>query len=164
MVLKVENRDYYTYKCKVCGMECVKVRNPESTVPVTKLGNYGDNATPTPTELAEVLYTATTISFTAASGSDPATINDSAVKFVDNRFLSEMNIRVSTTSGTNDGDYSIAARGVSRDEIRLVSTDSLTTENAATAGTVVISRLMYQPSVSTGCSFCGSLSSRGSKH
>ena len=160
MVLKIEDRGFYTYRCQVCGLECVKKRNPESSVPVTKLGNYGDNATPTPTELEDELYTATTISFTAASGSDPATINDSAVKFVDNRFLSEMEIRVETESGTNDGDYSIAARGVSRDEIRLVSTNSLTTENAATAGEVIISRLLYQPSVSTGCPFCGSLASK----
>ena len=157
----VENRDYYVYHCKICGMECVKIRNPESSVPVTKLGNYGDNATPTPSQLAEILYTASTISFTIESGDDPAKISDSASKFTDSRFLSEMNIRIATTSGTNDGDYSIAARGVSKGEIRLSSDDSLTTENAATAGEVSISRLLYEPSVTTGCSFCGSLNSKG---
>ena len=159
MVQKVPNRNYYVYRCKVCGFECRKKVIPGSNVPVTKSGNYGDSATPTPTEYADEMYENTTISFTAASGSVPAYLSDSALLFGDKHFSGAMPIRISTTSGTNDGDYTIAARGVDRGEIRLSSDDSLTTENAATAGTVTISRLIYEPNIESGCPKCGSLSS-----
>lgn len=160
MVQKVQDRDYYTYRCSYCGFECVIKQIPGSDVPVTKLGNYGDSATPTPTEYADEMYEATTISFTAESGSTPAKISDSALLFGDKHFSSEMPIRVETESGTNDGDYTTAERGVDRGEIRLSSDDSLTTENAATAKTVTISRIISKPNIETGCPMCGSLNSK----
>ena len=157
MVDKVENREgYYTYRCRFCGFECIKRSIPGSNVPVTKLGDYGDNATPTPTEYIDEMYEATTISFTAASGSTPAKISDAAALFGDKHFTGSLPIRVETTSGTNDGDYTIAARGILRTELRLSSDDDLTTESAATAGTVTISRIIAEPNVQDGCPFCGS--------
>jgi hypothetical protein len=163
MVERVENREgYYTYRCKICGFECRKKLIPGSNVPVTKLGDYGDNATPTPTEYADEMYEATTISFSAASGTTPAKISDSAALFGDKHFTGGMPIRVETTSGTNDGDYVIAARGILRTELQLSSDYDLTTENAATAGTVTISRIIAKPAEDMGgaCPFCGSLASR----
>lgn len=162
MVQRVPNRDESTYRCQVCGMECVSKKMDQSNLPVTKRGNYGDNATPTPTSYTDVAsYTARTVSFTAAAGSDPAYLTDSALGFADNHIQSNWDISISTTSGTNDGSYTIADRGVSRGTILLVSTDSLTTESAATAGSVAISKKIYEPSVTSGCPFCGSLNSKG---
>lgn len=159
MVQRVENREYYTYRCKYCGWECFKKHLPSSGLGPTKTGSYGDNATPTPVEYADEMYTASTISFTAASGSVPAKISDAAYQFADKHILSGMPIRIETESGTNDGDYTIAARGVDRGEIRLSSDDSLTTETAVTAGEVTISRIIAEPSGDTGCPFCHSLNS-----
>jgi hypothetical protein len=129
-------------------------------VPVTKLGNYGNNAVPTPTEYEDEMYETATVSFTAASGDDAAYLTDSANQFREKRFTQGMTIKVETTSGTNDGNYTIADRGVSKSTILLSSSDSLTTETAATAGTVTISRIIYEPHITTGCPFCGSLHSR----
>ena len=142
-------------------MECVSKKMAQSADPVTKSGNYGDNATPTPTAYTDEYYSAITVSFTAESGSDPAYLSDSALGFSDNHIQSNWGITIATTSGTNDGTYTIADRGVSRGTILLVSTDSLTTEDAATAGTVTIDKNIYKPNVTTGCSFCGSLNSKG---
>jgi len=119
----------------------------------TKLGNYGDNGTPQPQLFAEVFLTGTTIAFT-----DTPSITDSLSQFRDARFRDAMKIRIGSTSGLNDGDYNIASRGVSPGEI--LTEESLTTESAAAAGTVTISRLLYQPNITTGCSFCGSLNSK----
>lgn len=133
----------------------------QSDVPVTKLGGYGDNATPTPATYTDTAsYTARTVSFTAAAGDDPAYLSDSQLRFGDNHIQSNWNIVVTTTSGTNDGSYTIADRGVSRGTILLDSTDSLTTESASTAGEVAISKVIYQPNVTSGCPFCGSLASK----
>lgn len=129
-------------------------------MPVTKLGNYGNNAVPSPIEYTDEMYEATTVSFTAASGDDAAYLSDSANQFREKHFTEGMTIKVETTSGTNDGNFTIADRGVSRSTILLSSSDSLTTETAATAGTVTISRIIYEPHISTGCPYCGSLSSR----
>ena len=156
----VPDRTDSTYRCQVCGMECVSKKMKQSVVPVTKRANYGDNATPTPASYEDEVYVATTVSFTAESGSDPAYLTDSALAFADNHLSSGWNISISTTSGTNDGSYTIAARGVIRGTVTLVSTDSLTTESAATAGTVTINRVIYEPNVVTGCPFCGSLNSK----
>jgi hypothetical protein len=142
-------------------MECVSKKMAQSSNPVTKSGNYGDNATPTPTSYVDEYYSAITVSFTAEAGSDPAYLTDYALAFADNHIQSNWSITIATTSGTNDGTYTIADRGVSRGTILLVSTDSLTTEDAATAGTVTISKNIYKPNVVTGCSFCGSLNSKG---
>jgi len=106
------------------------------------------------------MYTATSISFVAASGSVPAKLLDNDYRFGDQHIQSNMMISISTTSGTNDGNYTIADRGVGRGEILLSSNDSLTTEAAAAAGTVVISRILFQPNIINGCPFCGSLASR----
>lgn len=168
MTEQAEKRADYTYRCKQCGFENFKKPLPgrvgaegSAAVRVTRLGNYGDSATPTPTELEEELYSATTVSFTAESGDTPAKISDSESRFWEKRIGHvTAKIRIETDSGTNDGDYTIAANGVSQGEIRLSSDDSLTTEDAATAGTVVISRLLYQPSVTSGCPLCGSLNSK----
>ena len=162
MVQTVKNRKDFTYRCRVCDFEnrSKRIVDSFSDVPVTILGNYGDNATPTPATLSETAYTATSIAFTDAAGSDPAYLSDSKLGFGDNHIKSNWSITIVTTSGTNDGTYTIADRGVSRGELLLVDTDSLTDENAATAGTVVISRVIYQPNVTTGCPFCGSLNSK----
>lgn len=153
----------YTYKCNFCHQRCFKKTTPSGQSP-TKSGDYGDEAVPTPATYVDEQYVATSVGFVAASGSTPAYLTDSRAKFVDKYFEASSSIRIAATSGTNDGDYKIDDRGVSRDEILLASTDSLTTENAATAGTVTISRLIKQPSITTGCPFCGSLNSRGNIH
>ena len=160
-MLRVPDRTESTYRCQVCGMECVKKKMEQSSDPVTKLGHYGDNATPTPTAYSDTVYIATTVSFTAESGADPAYLSDSALAFADKHLSSGWNIAITATSGTNDGSYTIASRGVSRGTVLLSSTDSLTTENAATAGTVTIYRTIYKPNIVTGCPFCGSLNSNG---
>jgi len=158
----VPDRKESTYRCQVCGMECVSKKMAQSDVPVTKRGNYGDNATPTPTTYTdEASYTATTVSFTAEAGDDPAYLSDSALGFADNHIQSNWSISITTDSGTNDGSYTIADRGVSRGTILLSSTDSLTTESAATAGEVTISKIIYEPNITSGCPFCGSLNSKG---
>ena len=160
-MLRVPDRSESTYRCQVCGMECVSKKMAQSSVPVTKSGNYGDNATPAPVSYSDDVYTATTVSFTAEAGDDPAYLTDYALAFADNHIQSNWSITIATTSGTNDGTYTIADRGVSRGTILLSSTDSLTTENAATAGEVTISKNIYEPSITGGCPFCGSLNSRG---
>lgn len=149
-----------TYRCKVCGWLCTKKRVPELTRVKTKTGNYGDNATPTPSAWNDEQYSATTLSFVAETSDAPAKINDSANRFADKHFRSEQPIVIETTSGTNDGTYTIAARGVSRGTLSLSADDSLTTEAAATAGTVTISSATYKPNVTTGCPLCGSLNSQ----
>jgi len=103
------------------------------------------------------MISAYTISFTAAAGSTPAYLSDSQNKFGDAHMKGGMKINITTTSGTNDGNYTIADRGVDIGTIRLSSSDSLTTEDAATAGLVTIYRRTYQPNVQTGC---GSLNSK----
>jgi len=107
---------------------------------------------------ADTMYTATSISFIAAAGSVPAKLSDANLKFADKHIMSNMSITITTGSGTNDGSYTIADRGVTRGEISV--TPDLTTEDAATAGEVTIKRIIYQPNVINGCPFCGSLNSR----
>jgi hypothetical protein len=106
------------------------------------------------------MYTATSVSFVAASGGAPAYLLDNDYRFGDQHIKSNMMISISTTSGTNSGNYTIADRGVSRGEILLSSNDSLTTESAAAAGTVIISKILFQPNIVNGCPLCGSLNSR----
>jgi len=160
MALSVPTLDSLTYRCKHCGFLCTKKTDPSLTRTKTNRGAYGGNATPDPTAWNDEQYEATSVSFVAAAGAVPAKINDSANLFADKHFTSEQPIKVETTSGTNDGDYTIAARGVSRGTLTLSSSDSLTTENAATAGTVTMSDRTYKPNVTTGCPLCGSLDSR----
>ena len=160
MTERVKKREEYTYRCRICGFENLHTRMPQSAVPVTKLGDYGDNATPTPTTYADTVYSATSIGFVAAAGDDPAYLTDSQFGFADNHIQSNWSIQVTTTSGTNDGSYTIADRGVSRDKILLSDDDSLTTEAAATAGTVTIKKVIGKPNVTAGCPFCGSLNSK----
>jgi hypothetical protein len=148
------------YKCQQCGFMCAKKPIREWGRSKTRQGSYGGSATPTPSAWYDEQYSATTISFAAVSGDTPAKINDSANGFADKHFRSEQPIKIETTSGTNDGTYTIAARGVSRGTLTLSSDDSLTTEAAATAGTVTISDVTYEPSIGTGCPFCGSLNSK----
>jgi hypothetical protein len=151
-------RGYYVYKCRVCGFENRKKAISGSEVPVVKKGDYGSNATPQPVTYVDEMYEATTISFVAAAGSVPAYLADSAYQFGEKHFTGDMTLRVATTSGENDGDYTIATRWGNRGEILLIDSDSLTTEDAATAGTVTLSRIIYQPFTSTsGCPFCGTL-------
>ena len=156
----MNERSRFVYRCKHCGFENRKERIAGSSVPITKTGSYGSNATPTPVSFVDEMYEATGISFVAADGGIPAYLSDSAGLFGEKHFHDGMTIRVKTTSGTNDGDYTIGARGVTRDGILLISSDSLTTESASTAGTVTISQVIYKPSVTSGCPFCGSLNSR----
>jgi hypothetical protein len=159
-VQRVRDRKEDTYRCQVCDFENVSKKMMQSNVPVTKLGNYGDNATPTPTAYSDEVYAAITVSFTAETSSDPAYLSDSRLGFADNHIQSNWSITIATSSGTNDGTYTIADRGVSRGTILLDDDDSLTTESAATAGTVTISKNIYKPNVTTGCPFCGSLNSK----
>jgi hypothetical protein len=160
-MLRVPDRSESTYRCQVCNMECVSKNMEQSSNPVTKSGNYGDNATPTPTTYSDTVYTASTISFTAAAGDDPAYLSDSMLGFADNHIQSNWTIAVTATSGTNDDSYTIADRGVSRGTILLDDDDSLTTETAATAGEVIIKKVIYEPNITSGCPFCGSLNSKG---
>jgi len=153
-------RTRYKYRCPICGWSCTKEQIPGVSVPVTPTGDYGDKGGPTGTEFTDEIYEAATIAFTAASGDDPAYLTDSTNRFGEKLFKSEMPIRIETTSGTNDGDYTIAARGVSRGTILLSSSDSLTTETASTAGTVTISKICYKPDDSQGCPGCGSRNTR----
>jgi hypothetical protein len=106
------------------------------------------------------MYEATTVGFVAASGSDPAYLTDSLNRFGEKAFSDGMTLKVETTSGTNDGTYTIGARAVTRGKIELSSSDSLTTETAATAGTVTLSRVIYLPTIASGCPLCGSLNSK----
>jgi hypothetical protein len=152
--------DSLTYRCKYCGWLCTKKTVPELTRVKTKTGDYGSNGTPSPTALTVEQYEATTISFVAETSSTPAELNDSAGKFVDKNLRNGQLILVETTSGTNDGTYTLADRAVSRDTLLLDSNGSLTTESAATAGTVTISESIYQPNVTRGCPFCGSMDSK----
>ena len=76
---------------------------------------------------------AITISF---SNSNPDTILDSGNNFVIAGFKSDQTITVITTSGVNDDTYTINT--VTPGVITLIAADSLTTENAAAAGTVTI--------------------------
>jgi hypothetical protein len=160
-VKRVPKREESTYRCQVCNFENLKKKMEQTGLPITKLGDYGNNAIPTPVSYADEVYVATTVSFTAESGSDPAYLTDSQLRFADNHIQSNWSITIETDSETNDGTYTIADRGVSRGKILLVSTDSLTTESAATAGEVAISKNIYEPNPVTGCPFCGSLNSKG---
>jgi len=157
MTEQVPTRSQFTVRCRHCGYEVRSKHTEGASVPVAKQGDYGSNGTPQPEPFADEMYEATTISFVAAGGSIPAYIADSANRFGEKCFVGGMVIRVSTTSGTNEGDYTIADRGVTRGEILLSSSDSLTTEDASTAGTVTISRVLYKPTINSGCPFCGSL-------
>ena len=158
---KVPKITELTYRCKVCNFLCTKKTDPNLSRTKTKQGNYGSNATPEPAAwTTDEQYSATTISFAAVSGTTPAKINDSANRFADKHFKSEQPIKIGTTSGTNDGTYTIAARGVSRGTLSLSSSDTLTTEAAVTAGTVTIYAVTYEPSVTQYCPFCGSGDSR----
>jgi hypothetical protein len=69
--------------------------------------------------------------------SDPDTITLSEGSFVDHQFLDGDVITVVSTSGTNDGDYTIDDTVIDG-TITLASGDSLTAETAATAGVVII--------------------------
>lgn len=154
------NRSTYVYRCPVCGWECRKKHIPGSSVPVTQTGDWGSKGTPPGEVFYDELYQAVTVSFTAATDSSPAKLADSSGLFWDKQFKAEMPIKVETSSGTNDGEYTIAARGVSKGEILLSSTDSLTTEDSTTAGTVTISSKKYKPNITRGCPSCGSLNTR----
>ena len=159
--LIAKDRAYYVGRCVVCGFEIRYKTIKGSGVPITKTGTYGTNATPTPVTFADEMYVATTISFVAAAGSNPAYLADSANLFGDKGFHTGMTIRVAcSASDTNDGDFTIADGGVSRGEILLSSSDSLTTQSAAAAGTVTISRMIYNPQISQGCALCGSLANK----
>jgi hypothetical protein len=158
--LVAKPRTHYVYKCKYCGFENRKKQIAGSSVPLTRKGNYGNEGTPTPETFADEMYSATTIGFVAAISTDPAYLTDSMCLFGEKNFKSGMTLRVVTTSGTNDGDYTIASRGVTRGEILLSDSDSLTTETASTAGTVTLSRVIYSPKISSGCHLCGSLDSQ----
>ena len=126
----------------------------------TQKGNYNNAAVPPPTTYNVEQYVASTISFTAAAGSVPAKINDSQNKFADKHFQTGQPINIASGSGTNDGNYTIGSQGVSRGTLTLSTDDSLTTENAATAGEVTINDRTYKPNVTKGCGFCGSLNSQ----
>jgi hypothetical protein len=154
-----KDRTYYTGRCIICGWEVRNKKISYSNVPITKTGNYGSNATPQPVTFADEMYVATTISFVDASSPDAAYIADSAYLIGDKGFHTGMTIRVETTEGTNDGDFTISS--VTRGEILLTSSARLTTQSAATAGTVTISRVIYQPQIASGCPFCGSLNHKG---
>ena len=141
-----------TYKCKYCGFSGCRTENSK-TVPKTKIGTYGDACTPGNSAYAELFLTASTISFTSTP-----TIVDSAEQLKACGFKYGMAIRIVSGSGLNDGDYTIAERGVSAGAITV--NESLTTESASAAGEVTLYRLLYQPNITNGCPFCGSLNSK----
>jgi len=76
----------------------------------------------------------TTISFTNSGTADY--ISDSAGGFLTAGFAAGQKIYVNTTSNTNDGVFTILTATATR--LTLSTGDSLTTENAATAGATVI--------------------------
>jgi hypothetical protein len=163
------NQDYFeiperlgnlTYRCKYCGQECVEKTGLASGLSPTKKGSYGASCTPTPASYNDLIYTASTISFTAATATEAAKINDSALMLAEKHITPEVVIAVVTGSGTNDGTYTIEVRGVAPGVLSLSSSDDVTTEDAATAGEVSIYRTIYQPNVTGGCGFCGSLNSK----
>lgn len=121
----------------------------------TKAGDYGNNAVPSPTAYDETVYTATTVSFDGDNGK----LVDSACAFADHHIIGGSTLVITTTSGTNDGTYTVSARGVSRSEVLI--DEALTNETSSSAGTVTIKRRIYKPNVTTGCPFCGSLNSKG---
>ena len=97
----------------------------QSDVPVTKLGGYGDNATPTPATYTDTAsYTARTISFHASAGSDPAYLFDVLRRFVrhknrpvsDLRTLGDALERVDNPGRDDDRRHGI---GPDRSEIRI---------------------------------------------
>jgi hypothetical protein len=152
-----KDRGFYVGRCSYCGFEVRTQKISGSSVPITKTGSYQSAATPTPIEFIDEMYIASTISFVAASGSTSAYLSDSAKLFSDKQFTHGMTLRVRTTSTTNDGDYTIST--VTAGEISITS--DLTTESSSTAGTVTLSRVMYQPNITSGCSFCGTLNYKG---
>jgi hypothetical protein len=154
-----KDRTYYTGRCIICGWEVRNKKISYSNVPITKTGNYGSNATPQPVTFADEMYVATTISFVDASSPDAAYMADSAYLIGDKGFHTGMTIRVETTEGTNDGDFTISS--VTRGEILLTSSARLTTQSAATAGTVTISRVIWKPNITSFCPFCGSGNHKG---
>jgi hypothetical protein len=153
-------------------------------VPITNLGNYGHNATPTPAQDTVTVYTTTSISFTAASGDVYAKLSDNLYRFTDKHIKPGWGITIVTESGTNDGSYTIADKGVNRGEIQITESNpsylmiagkyvkvngeyviigdsaGFATEPAATAGQVTIKKIIYVPEVLTGCYFCGTLNSK----
>ena len=153
--------EYYTYRCHYCGFECVQRSGLPSGLPITQIGDYGANATPTPTAYIDLMYTANTISFTAGSGTTPDTISDSAKHFADYHIGGDMTIVTVSTSGLNDNTYTIASKGAKMASLTLQSTGSLTTESAAHAGTVSIYRVLYFVDQHSGCPFCASKASKG---
>lgn len=153
--MKQNDRDNVAYKCQICGFENVTERingrNP------TVIGDYGSNATPTPTTYDDEMYQSDTITFIYTPLISPLKrIVDSNQSFRDKHIMDHWTLVISTDSGINDGTYTVTSGGVSRGEI-LVE-ESLTDE--ATPGTVTISRRIYQPNITTGCPFCGSKNSK----
>ena len=161
-ILSVPTQDEHYYRCNRCGFWNVKKAGVPSGRPVTKRGDFHYNESPPIQAYSDLIYTATTISFTIETATETAKINDSALQFGEKHFLGGMTISVVTGSGLNDGDFTISDRGVSRGTLSLSATDSLTTETAAAAGEVNIYREMYKPYVSQGCPLCSSLASLGS--
>lgn len=81
----------------------------------------------------------TTLAF-VDGGASADTITDSANGFVTAGFEAGMTINVTTNSGTNDGQYTIAS--VAAGTLTLVSGDAVTTEDAATAGSSTITNYL----------------------
>lgn len=166
-MLRVPRISELAYKCKICGFLNIKQKsipqNPDRwgiARGVTQLGHYSEG-TPTPIQYDEEIYSATTISFTAASGSELAKINDSEHLLGSKGFGPGNTIVIASGSGTNDGAYTLAELGgVAEGSLSLKSGEDLTTEDAATAGTVTLSVRWYKPNITTGCPFCGTLNSR----
>lgn len=81
----------------------------------------------------------TVISFTNSGSAD--TINRSTGSFIADGFVAGQKITVDSTSNTNDGNYTIAS--VAALALTLSASDSLTTEDAATAGSTTVAT--YNP-------------------
>jgi hypothetical protein len=193
MAQAVKHRSEYTYRCKYCGFENFSTQIDElapaglsgtAGVSITNLGNYGNNATPAPAQDTVTVYTSTSLSFTAASGDVYAKLSDSMNRFTDKHIKPGWGITIVTESGTNNGSYTIADKGVNRSEISVTDDDpsylmiageyvmvngeyvivgdsvGFTTETAATAGQVTIKKIIYVPEITTGCYFCGTLNSK----
>jgi len=166
MVQRVKNRSEYTYRCRICGFENLHTKMPQTDVPVTKIGDYGANGTPTPETYnlscydTSVFYPETpSISYFAAAGGIDAYMLDTRQKFVEFGFMTLRNLYVYTSSGLILGNYTISERGVSPQRV-YVEEDFGMDLGAAEVGYTIIYKRSYRPSVSTGCPFCGSLASR----
>lgn len=161
----IPDRASLTYRCPTCGFECVAKGGLASGLSVTKIGDYGTSGGPLPTtEVSSEVYAFTVPAgvnaFTAASGSELAYIYDPFQKVSLIRIIGGDDVTVTTESGINDGTYTVDAKGISLDKIRVASGFDFASEDGGSAGKISLKVVQYKPNITTGCPFCGSLNTK----